>query len=620
MPVEQARCGGVSKAKKGFREFRRRPNAQLAGLGDILLSLSSQWLTSPDKARTKPIGASLFVIKGQDQGKRFELDAPVMGIGREISNAIRINDTEVSRQHAELRQNGVDNHYELIDLDSSNGTYVNSEAVGSRVLSSGDRVQIGRTLMIYTDSEDSDTDDYVRNVDIISQEPAADESRIITALANDESGLLNDLRDSESPWLARARSNLQIMYRTTLAVSHTLDIDQLLRRIMDLIFEWVKADRGCIMLADQESGELIPKVRRNRRGVRVDERMYISRTIIDYVMQNNEGVLTTDAREDQRWDAAASIVKMGVREAIGVPMQGRYGVVGLIYIDTFTGPGQVIKTGVQNSFSEEHLKLMIAIAHQAALAVEDTAYYSAMVQAERLAAIGHTIAGLSHHIKNILQGIRGGSYLIEEGLKAEDQNVVRKGWGIVDRNQEKISRLVLDMLTFSKERQPELIVSDLNAVVADVVELVQTRAAEMNVKLEFHTDQVMPRISFDPEGIQHAVLNVVSNALDACEDVSQPTVSIATRYHEAEGLALVVVKDNGAGIEEENLKKIFSLFESTKGNRGTGLGLSVSQKILQEHGGEIKVASQKGGGSTFTLEIPAARPSDESGQTMQIHT
>ena len=582
------------------------------------MSISSQWLPSSEKADKKSIGASLFVIKGQDQGNRFELEAPIIRLGRDISNPIRLNDTEVSRQHAELRQDGVDNHHVLIDLDSSNGTYVNSELIESRALSSGDRVQIGRTLMIYTSSEETEADDFSKNVDIISQAAPEEESRIITALANDESGLLSDFRDSESPWLARARSNLQLMYRTTLAVSHTLDIDQLLRRIMDLIFEWVQADRGCIMLADQESGELMPKVRRNRPGVRVDDKMYISRTIIDYVMQNNEGVLTTDAREDQRWDAAGSIVKMGVREAIGVPMQGRYGVVGLIYIDTFTGPGQIIKTGVQNSFNDEHLKLMIAIAHQAALAVEDTAYYSAMVQAERLAAIGQTIAGLSHHVKNILQGIRGGSYLIEEGLKTEDQEVVRKGWGIVDRNQEKISRLVLDMLTFSKEREPELIVSDLNTVVSDVVDVVQTRVDHLNVGLKFHADDALPKFPFDPEGIQHAVLNVLTNALDACEEASQPTVLVSTRYDEAEGLAMVVVKDNGAGVDDENLKRIFSLFESTKGNRGTGLGLSVSQKILHEHGGEIKVTSQKGMGSTFTLEIPAVMPNDDLHKTFSV--
>ena len=185
-------------------------------------------------------------------------------------------------------------------------------------------------------------------------------------------------------------------------------------------------------------------------------------------------MLTSDAREDERWDPAASILKMGVREAICVPMQGRYGIVGVIYIDTFTPPGQLLQqSGPPKKFSDEHLKLMVAIGHQAALAVEDTSYYSAMVQAERLAAMGQTIAGLSHHVKNILQGIRGGSFLIEEGLKAQDWEVTRKGWDIVEKNQERISNLVMDMLSFSKEREPEMMASDLNQVVGDVLELMQ---------------------------------------------------------------------------------------------------------------------------------------------------
>src|SRR5438876_4155717 len=130
---------------------------------------------------------------------------------------------------------------------------------------------------------------------------------------------------------------------------------------------------------------------------------------------------------------------MGVREAICVPMQGRYGLVGVIYIDTSIPPHRVMQQGsAARKFNEEHLKLMVAIGHQAALAVEDTAYYSAMLQSERLAAVGQTIATLSHHIKNILQGIRGGSYLIELGLKEHDENVLKKGWDIVDKNQNRI--------------------------------------------------------------------------------------------------------------------------------------------------------------------------------------
>ena len=106
---------------------------------------------------------------------------------------------------------------------------------------------------------------------------------------------------TESAWLARARSNLQVMYRTALAVSHTLDIDQLLMRIMELIFEWVEADRGCIMLMDAETDQLDPTVRLNRHETQSDEKLTISQTILDYVVEHDEGVLTTDAREDNRF-------------------------------------------------------------------------------------------------------------------------------------------------------------------------------------------------------------------------------------------------------------------------------------------------------------------------------
>jgi len=142
------------------------------------------------------------------------------------------------------------------------------------------------------------------------------------------------------------------MYRTALAVSHTLDIDQLLARIMDMIFEWVDADRGCIMLKDPETGQLVPKVRRHRRGVQSDERITISKTILDYVVDGSEGVLTSNARDDDRFDAAKSILQLAVREAICVPMQGRYDVVGAIYIDTSLTPHRILQQGSANKFTQ----------------------------------------------------------------------------------------------------------------------------------------------------------------------------------------------------------------------------------------------------------------------------
>jgi two-component system NtrC family sensor kinase len=561
---------------------------------------------------------SLFVIRGSDQGTRFELEEPAVGLGRDSSNAVQVHDTEVSRQHAEIRR--ADGGYLIADLDSSNGTFVNGQRIRQHRLASGDQVQVGGTLMLFTRPAEESEHDPADQIDIASDQQTGDESHIVHSVSQEEgSRIFRPEADvPQHSWLARARSNLQVMYHTALAVSHTLDIDQLLGRIMQLIFEWVEADRGCIMLVNPETKALEPKVHRSRQGVRGGNKITISKTILDYVTERNEGVLTSDARQDDRWNPAASILQMGIREAICVPMQGRYDVVGVIYLDTSTSPQEVIQKGGATKFSEEHLKLLVAIAHQAALAVEDTRYYSAMVQAERLAAVGQTIATLSHHIKNILQGIRGGSYLIEMGLDEHDESVMKKGWKIVEKNQNKISALVMDMLTFSKEREPELAPADVNQVVSDVVELIQSRADDLEVELRWQPADEIPELVFDAEGIHRAVLNVVTNAIDAASEIEdRGRVDVATRYLPDKANVLVVVCDNGTGIPPEQIETLFTPFVSSKSSRGTGLGLPVSQKILSEHGGRILVDSTPGKGSRFTLELPAvlADSRQESGGT-----
>src|SRR4051794_6569322 len=217
--------------------------------------------------------------------------------------------------------------------------------------------------------------------------------------------------------------------------------------------------------------------------------MSISRTIVDHVLEQGQGVITSDAPGDKRFGPAQSIVDFGIREAICVPVQGRHVTLGVIYADIQSGSeilfqkDKTLPAPSRGKFSQDHLMLMVAIGHQAGLAIENTEFYKAKVQAERLAAVGQTIATLSHHIKNILQGIRGGSYLIEMGLKDSDDGIIRRGWGIVEKNQAKIYNMVMDMLSFSKDREPALEPADLNETVADVVELMQSRAAELGVAL-----------------------------------------------------------------------------------------------------------------------------------------
>src|SRR5262249_12039851 len=318
---------------------------------------------------------------------------------------------------------------------------------------------------------------------------------------------------ARTPWLKTALSNLTIMYEASQAVSHILDLNQLLERILELIFRSIEADHGCVMLCNPDSGDYEPKALRWRDGGAPEEKLAVSRTIMDHVLRAKQGVLLADATQDERFSAGQSIVRFGIREVICVPMKGRHETLGVLYLDTRSTARDLASQAAtgKGKFSEDHLALAIAIGHQAALAVEETRYHHALVQAERLAAIGQTIAALSHHIKNILQGLRSGGDILKMGLAEKNEAFLEQGWKMIEKNQEKIYSLVMDMLSFSKEREPAIEDSDLNSIVRDVLELLAGRAKDLGVKLESRLDASLPHIQVDPEGIHRALLNIVGN-------------------------------------------------------------------------------------------------------------
>ncbi len=522
-------------------------------------------------------------------------------MGRGVQNELRLHDTEVSRVHASIEF--ADESFSLTDRDSSNGTFVNGKPATSHVLVDGDQIQLGRTVLLFSDAEHEDqTHAIAERVQLLQRHDPADRSSIVSRLSHEAplppvAAATDD--DSHSP------SNLIVLYRITEEVARpTVSMDQLLQRILDLTIEAIGADRGCVLLTDPLTGEIRPQAISQHRGIDQDSRMPVSRTIVDYVFKNNQGVRTADAQHDSRFDAGRSIVQAGIREAMCVPMQGRHQLMGVIYVDITTPADRLLSAGKPAEFREDQLRMLIAIGRQAALAVENYRYQQAIVKAERLAAMGQTIATLSHHIKNILQGIRGGSYLIDMGLNDHNEDMVRKGWHVVEKNQNKIYNLVMDMLTFSKERQPAHERANLNDTVAEVIELMQSRAAECAVDLQYRPNPALPISTFDSEGIQRAVLNIVTNAIDAVEGSDKPLVLVETGHHSETDMMWVAVSDNGPGIPADQMAKIFHVFESTKGARGTGLGLAVSQKIIREHGGEISVESRPGDGSRFTLAWP----------------
>jgi signal transduction histidine kinase/pSer/pThr/pTyr-binding forkhead associated (FHA) protein len=565
--------------------------------------------------------ASLYVIQGSDEGKRYELTTQVVGLGREANSIVRLHDTEASRRHAELRllPNGT---HQLLDLGSSNGTFVNGKLAKDVVLKPGDEIRIGQSTLVYLalGGEEATVGPpkhptKTSQVDLVGK-PAEDVPSAIVKTVSDTAGARLLARPAEAaanPWLRNALANLSVMYQATQAVSHILDNDQLLDRIMDLIFDTIQADRGCIMLRT-ENGGFQAKAVRFRADKEQREKITISRSIMDHVLLKEQGVLTADAAQDQRFRDKPSVQEQGIREALCVPMKGRHETVGVVYLDVQANVADVARRGTTTTrLTEDHLMLAAAIAHQAALALEDTRYYRAMVQAERLAAVGQTIAAISHHIKNILQGLKSGTDLLKLGINEENRQLLLQGWKTLEKNQVRIYDLVMDMLSYSKDREPSLEETNLEAVIEDVLELVEGRIQEAVVHIERKYDTDLKPIQVDSEGLHKAVLNIITNGLDALQGQENPKIMVQTVLESTGRWAQIVLHDNGPGIPKESQNDIFKPFVSTKGSKGTGLGLAVSRKILREHGGDIILHSDPGQGAKFILRLPLPA-ADAAGQ------
>ena len=228
-----------------------------------------------------------------------------------------------------------------------------------------------------------------------------------------------------------------------------------------------------------------------------------------------------------------------------------------------------------------------------------------LMEQERLAAVGETVAGVTHCMKNVLNGLKGGSYMLNVGLKRNDAELVEEGWGNVQKGIEKISKLSLDMLSYCRERTPALIPTDPLKVARETVELVSAAADQKRISVSCR-GQEGPPVKLDLEAIGRALLNLITNAVDACREKSYPqgeAPKVEVSVKRGKGDLRFIVADNGVGMSEDTRNKLFSRFFSTKGGRGTGLGLCVTQKIIEEHGGNISVQSSPGRGSIFTISL-----------------
>ncbi|NQT86376.1 GAF domain-containing protein [bacterium] len=529
----------------------------------------------------------LIIVKGPNKGTRFDVDDTTCTIGRAHSNRVVLYDPHVSARHAVIE--AVTRGYAIRDLGSSNGTFVNGLLAAGTRLMAGDTLQVGDTVLAFQQVP----------VDISRTAPfsvdRADESTtsIHATLRREDASLFRGKAPSANvESLHEDRRKLLALYRVNNAISSVHETHELMCRVLEEIFDVLNAERGFVMLLDESTDELVPVAVRRRHADNRDARVAIGHDITRQVVEKGEAVLSTDTpRSSQTAQGGLSAAK--ARSVLCAPLHGREKLQGIIYLDNVASRAR---------FTPRDLRLLTTMADQLGAAVENARLAEARIESERFAAIGQAVAGLSHYIKNILGCMQGGGQIVQRGLDGEDIDLSRRGWDIVRRNENRIAELVLDMLNYSGAGEPYLEPCQLNDIVIDVAE--STGADQQKaVHVETELAEDLPSAQADPVAVHRCLLNLVSNAIDALPDEGG-TVRFQTSLRPDEKSVCISVSDTGAGIAEDRVAGIFNVFVSTKGARGTGLGLAVVSKMMKEHGGSVEVESESGKGSSFTLVFP----------------
>jgi signal transduction histidine kinase/pSer/pThr/pTyr-binding forkhead associated (FHA) protein len=565
----------------------------------------------------------LIVSPGLPEEQEFSLKNGPNSIGRARDNDIVILDQSLSRYHARIDVS--EERVQITDLQSRNGTWINGKQTQETKLHHGDSIKWGD----------------VRCVVIV--ETAA----IVKEISGDLSEIsLKDLVEKSHKSQSKDRLNIILKVSQLLSSPHILD--NLMATILDLLFEIMSLDRAVIMLLNEETGKLEPRYIKHAPNSR-DERY--SNTVIQYVMQKNVSVLSSDATTDERFGASTSITSQSIRSTMCVPLKVRDKMLGVLYVDNLSVPYQ---------FAEQELEFLAGFANQAAVALENSMLYKHIEEqskaresellklvaertknlsdalseadnerkeAERQREISELamaaakdanmaksqfLANISHELRTPLNAIIGYSEILEEEsdistddlasdlkkIKAAAKHLLALINDILDLSKIEAGKMELNIETFN-----------LQNLLDDVVSTIRPLIEKHSITLHVDCPENLGFMHADHTRIRQILLNLLSNA-SKFTDGGDIYISVEREKVEDEEWIVFRVKDTGIGMNEEQQSKLFKPFtqvdsSTTRRYGGTGLGLAISRRFCQMMNGGISVQSEPGKGSTFTFRLPA---------------
>ena len=501
----------------------------------------------------------------------FRLSHGCCVIGRAGEADLILPDAAISRIHAIMRS--VNGSIIIEDNDSTNGVFLNGLRVSKSVLSEGDFVSAGPYTIVMRSAGADDAEDAPKGA---------------TACITYENA-----RKSHDKLLDEQRTDFfPALYRATLLLGERLQFHDILNQILALAMDALPARRGAIVIQLDKNEE--PALCASHS---LDDNLHslpLSKTLTDHVMRTRTAFFTEDAQSDPRFNGSETMVRHAIGAAMCAPLCGTKRTVGAIYVDTLPA---------QTRYPGNELEFLSAIGHLIGLAVEGKQLDERIVDQARLAALGQAIAGISHDLRNVLTGVKGGVELMEAAGEdaAPSSRPVKTARRIIRRSLDMVESYLSDLLSFVRDTEIKRSPTYVNGLVQDVLEIVRPLATERKIDLVFQGGGFEPA-NIDGLQLHRVLLNLVRNALDACASEGG-TVTVSTGW-KADTLMLQVM-DTGVGISEEDLSRIAQPFYTTKGSGGTGLGLATSYRIVESHGGRIVVSSRLGKGSSFTVLIPS---------------
>lgn len=486
-------------------------------------------------------------------------------VGRSTNADIVLMEDSISRRHARFYiSEGV---LYVEDLGSSNGVHVNTKRVQKAAITPNDVVQIGTYTFRADPLDDASIQKLVRRTEIAHSEVAPLHDQLVSS----------------------DHASIAFLYRVSQCLSRHRQIKPLLEEILDAVMLAIPGDRTFLLFRNSAEEPLEVAASQSRPGRGSSAPM--STTLISHVVQTRTSVMTTDAGQDERFEGSQSIAHYKIKAVICVPLAAQQGVYGVLYVDSREEPSPL---------SQRHLQLLSVVGQIAGAGLENMLLIEQRIRQERLAGIGETVSGTSHDMRNIMMGISGGASFVEMGCENGNWDHARKGVSIVRKTLLRFENLVNSLLTYARQTELEIEDADLGTLIGEAAAVAGLEAEKRGVRLVLD-DRSPGRIAMDPHQIYRVALNLLANALDATEEQGG---AITVETGRDDGAAYLRVRDNGCGIPSEHLPKLGQPFFTTKPQKGTGLGLAVCYRIMEQHRGRILVDSAPGKGTVFTLFFP----------------